>query len=195
MIKRVLFSIIIGLTYFAAHAQQTYYEQAYSNIEDMLSCKTGLKFNENIIDCISNESAFLPSQFLNYTFFCKGSDNKILIFGVYDLQRIHEDSYNQMSYKSFLTKALNQNLLISKPSPKAFDLNKEVQHDYNNNKFEDFINKYCEKHNDDSYTLKTKNCEYISSILYYCFINNYLSIFDDYSGAYKILKVDKWECK
>lgn len=108
----------------------------------LVSCNSqnGMKFNRDIIDCISNENSSLPSQFLNYNFFCKSSDNKILILGIYDLQRIYEDNYNQMSYKSFLTKTLNQNLLISKSVPKAFELNKEVLHDYNSNKFEDFIN-------------------------------------------------------
>lgn len=154
-----------------------------------------IKFNEEIIDCIINESSSLPSQFLNYTFFCKSSDNKILILGVYDLRRIHEDDYNQLTYREFLTKSLNQTLLISKSSPKAFNLNKEVQYDYSHNKFDDFINKYCEKYNDNSHTLKIKNYDYINSILYYCFINNYLSTFDDYSGVYRITRIDKWECK
>lgn len=163
----------------------------------LMSCSSQneIKFNVDIIDCIINESSSLPSKFLNYTFFCKSSDNKILRLGVYDLQRIHEVSYNQMSYKFFLTKALSQNILISKSSFEAFDLDQEVQYDYVHNKFDDFINKYCEKYNDSSYTLKTKNYEYINSILYYCFINNYFSTFDDYSGVYRITKIDKWECK
>lgn len=61
------------------------------------------------------------------------------MLSVYDLRDIYEKKYSLMSYKNFLTKALNQTLLVSHNSPKAFDLDKNVEKEYKRNKLEDFI--------------------------------------------------------
>lgn len=162
-----------------------------------MSCSSQkeVRFNEDIIDCIVEESPSLPSQFLNYNFFCKNSNNQILMLGVYDLRDIYKKKYSWMSYKDFLTEALNQRLLILHNSSKAFDLDKTVEKEYKRNKLEDFIRIYCDEYSNGLYCLKSVDKELVNTILYYLFINNYLSSFDDYSGVYGISRIHSWQCK
>lgn len=49
MIKKVLFILVISFAGLIAYAQQTYYEQAYSNIENMLSGKVNLNFKDAVL--------------------------------------------------------------------------------------------------------------------------------------------------
>ncbi len=163
----------------------------------LMSCSSQkeVRFNEDIIDCIVEESPSLPSQFLNYNFFCKNSNNQILMLGVYDLRDIYKKKYSWMSYKDFLTEALNQRLLIAHNSFITFDLDKTVEREYRNNKLEDFIKIYCDEYRRDFYNLKPVDKYLENTILYYLFINNYLSSFDDYSGVYGIAGIHNWQCK
>lgn len=49
MIKRFLFILIISISNLDIYSQQTYYEQAYFNIENMLSDKTELNFKDAVL--------------------------------------------------------------------------------------------------------------------------------------------------
>jgi hypothetical protein len=90
-----------------------------------------------------------------------------------------------MDYKTFLSKALNQQIILSNKERRVFTLDKDVTHVYKTKKFTDFMLSYFEIYGNDQYTLRKEISENErNTIFYYLFINNYLTVFDDYSGFY-----------
>ena len=88
-------------------------------------------------------------------------------------------------FKEFLSEALNQKLKVKgREGNVFFELNPEVTSNYNNNSFFDFLEIYCEKENHERFALNQEVPEeYMDTIFYYAFLNNYLVAEDDFLGV------------
>ena len=95
-----------------------------------------------------------------------------------------------MSFKAFLTEALNQKINVSyKNKTACFDLDIQILLFYKNNTFDIFLKKYTED-NDNRLNLKIKRMNsQLDTISYYLFLNNYLVLYDDYIGEYYVEKI------
>lgn len=135
-----------------------------------------------------------PSPYIGIPLFCRGDDNKILQVEAREFYMIYNDGKFNMSYISFLKKALNQQLILQ-PTRQiySFYIDENVANEYNTKSFIEFIYFYCEDSGEGRFTLKrgyTKNQK--ESIFYFLFINNYLSCYDDYSGFYSIFSTTNY---
>lgn len=147
-----------------------------------------LRFNKEIIDSISKETTDLPSAFSSIFFFGKCSSGNIALLEIQDLRGLHKIKFPNLDFHTFLEKSLNQEINVDlKDKIKCFELDEDITSMYTQNDFKTFLDLTCEKVNDGSYTLKKNiNEKQINTVLYYCFINNYLAVFDDYIGKYYI---------
>lgn len=143
------------------------------------------KFNEKLIDRIANENLEIPSQYNSVILFCKCGENKIALTHMQELRGIYKNRYNKMMFSQFVEDVLNQKLDISyKDKIKCFSLDSKVKEKYERNSFENFVNLYCDKL-DGVYRIKKNIKEsQFKSILYYLFVHNYLTVFNDYEGYY-----------
>lgn len=150
--------------------------------------KKSFKFNEKLIDKISNENLELPSSSNSIILFCRCKENRIALTYVQELRGVYKYKYNKMKFSEFLSDALNQKIDISyKNKIECFEVNANVKNIYENNNFEEFINLYCDKSNKKEYRVKKNISDNeLKTVLYYFFINNYLATFDDYAGYYFI---------
>ena len=149
-----------------------------------------IRFDENLINKISDENKELPSQFSSNIFFGKCSNNKIAEVYIQDLKAINKFKFPTLSYKDFLQKALNQKIAIDyEDKIKCFDLDTQIRLSYKSNDFNTFLNQYTEKVEGKKLLLKKSiNEKQLNSVLYYFFLNNYLSSYDDYIDRYYIIK-------
>ena len=157
-----------------------------------ISCTIKQKptFNKHLIENLSNAQTDLPSYYSGIIFFCKSQNKKILPVDANDFRYIYSKEYSKLDYKSFLTKLLNQELDIQYNNKNSFEINKYIENQYKSMDFISFMNFYCVKTSKSRYTLKNnvlKSQRY--SILYYLFINNYFTGFDDYGGTFVIKKI------
>jgi hypothetical protein len=159
-----------------------------------LSCKTkhNLLFNENLIQRIAHEDQNLPSQFFNL-FFCKCQSGEIVSLSVYDLREIYRNEYSGVEYSSFLSNLLNQRTSIQcKDRSDNFKIDENVRKRYEEMSLNEFLAFYCTERNQVSYYLKKDvTSEQRNTVLYFLFVNNYLTDVDDYAGFYVISKWDK----
>ncbi|HRB70956.1 MAG TPA: hypothetical protein PK776_03820 [Flavobacterium sp.] len=160
-----------------------------------LSCRNSqskkkFKFNTEIINRISNETTDLPSSFSSIFFFGKCTSGNVALLKVQDLKGLHKIKYPNLDFYTFLEKALNQEIVVDyKDKVKCFEFDKSISSIYEKNDFNTFLELTCEKISGDKYTLKENiNNGQINTVLYYCFINNYLTVFDDYIGKFYIDK-------
>ena len=147
-------------------------------------------FNKRIIENISNADINYPPPYFGM-FFCKGQNGQILPLNAGELRDIYSKEFRQLNYKSFLSELLNQNIEVKYNNHKGFILDPEVESHYKSLDINEFINFYCVKTSETSYTLnKTFPKIKKYSIFYFLFINNYLTSFDDIGGFYLIKKID-----
>jgi hypothetical protein len=159
---------------------------------NIASCNKHIQFDKCIIESISEEDPDFPSWFFRYSFFCKGEKNEILLLDVMELRELYNENSFDMDYKTFLTKALNQQIILSNEERYAFHLDKNVTHEYQTRNLIDFIHLYCKNDGYDGYVLMIDiPDEQIETIFYYLFINNYLSVFADDAGFYLIFPTSK----
>jgi hypothetical protein len=130
----------------------------------------------------------LDVQFL----FAKGeSDSVFLIEDARELEEIYSVWPYNMDYKDFLTEVLNQKTILH-PHYKTikFALNKKVASKYKQNGLKKILKSYCIKivrSDRDRYRLKKGLSEIeLYSVMYFLFINNYLTEFSDESGIYSV---------
>lgn len=162
----------------------------------MLSCNdNSKKIDKKTISRLSQGDFSIPSVhgFL-YLFFSvegdeKGQGNVNVLHDIYI--RYYRDTYEDFS--SFLSEALNQKIIFKKKELESHDIiyfkiNRVVDKHYHDLTLNNFIEYYCNKENENNFFVKQKyyNDEYLMSILYYLFINNYDVTSDDYLGKYKI---------
>lgn len=158
-----------------------------------ISCnnKQDISFSQKLIKSISEEDKSYPSRFFNNLFFCKCQNEEVSILSIYELREVYLKEFNHINYKNFLTELFNQKLLINCTiQNKQFRINEEVKKNYIKMPLKEFLNFYCTKKKDNLFFIKNDVAdEFKNTILYYLFINNYITNIDDYSGTYVIKKV------
>ena len=148
-------------------------------------------FNKTLIERISKESVNYPSYYSGIMFFSKSQENRIADLNVYELREIYSKEFRHLNYKLYLTKLLNQKIVIQYNNNKEFRINEDIEKNYTSMNIDYFLNFYCKKTSKDRYTLKLnipKSQRY--SIFYFLFINNYLTSFDDIGGMFIIKKIE-----
>lgn len=155
------------------------------------NAKHDIVFNQKLIKNISEEDKSYPSRYFNVLFFSKCQNDEISILSIYEIQEVYLKEFNHVKYKDFLTELFNQKSLINcDVKDKKFWINEVVKKNYLKMPINEFLNFYCTKKSDNLFSLKNKiPDEYKNTILYFLFLNNYLTNIDDYSGAYIIKKV------
>lgn len=108
--------------------------------------------------------------------------------------RYYKNAYEDFS--SFLSDALNQKIIFKEKEFEGynifiFEMNHVVEERYHDLSLKNFIRYYCSKEDKNRFVVKKKynNEEYLMTILFYLFINNYDITSDDYMGKYKIRKI------
>ncbi len=149
-------------------------------------------FSENLIKNILEEDQNNPSSFFNFQFFCKCQDNKILPLDIYEIREVYLEEFNHVDYHDFLTDLLNQRIDIQcENQDNKFTIDQTVKKLYNEKNLNEFINFYCTKKRNNLFWLKSNIPDnQRNTILYFLFTNNYLTSFDDYSGAIVIRKME-----
>jgi hypothetical protein len=155
-----------------------------------LSCnkRQPKEFDKKIIELISEEDSKYPSVLSPVLFFGKCKDNKIAILHVQELKAIHKMKYNNLEFRFFLEQALNQKIDLNyNDKIPCFTINPDVAILYKKEHFDDFIKIFCDKI--ETHTIRLKSSipdNQITSVLYFFFLNNYLSYFDDNIGRYYV---------
>ena len=146
--------------------------------------------SETLIKKIVNENINYPSSFSSYLFFGTCTDAGIFQLSVYDLREIHSKDFNNLKFDVFLTQFLNQKISVNCNGRfEKIIINPEVAGIYEKNGVSKLLNKYCERKGSQRLLFKKEiNDRMKYSVLYFLFLNNYISNFDDYSGEYIISK-------
>lgn len=151
----------------------------------LICCKQHVKqkFDEKLIEEISNENTRFPSKYTDTPFFIRCNESQFSIIKIKDLRYIYNLNYKNISYSEFLRQILNQELIsVNINNSECFILDENISEQYKNaNNFESFLNLYTVKTNSGQLILKN-TINQTKTILYYFFINNYLSSYDDYGG-------------
>ncbi len=160
----------------------------------LISCnkKQNTSIDNNLILLISNDVG--PSLFMGIPFYCQGEGGKIIRIESRELRILYNEGTFNLDYLSFLRKVLNQQIkLQSNKRVYTFNIDKDVNEEYQSKNLADFMHLYCNSNGTGEYILKkgfTENQR--NSIFYFLFINNYLSVFNDYSGSFNIFSVSKY---
>nr|WP_321374904.1 hypothetical protein [uncultured Bacteroides sp.] len=160
----------------------------------IISCnkKQNISIDNNLILLISKDVG--PSLFIGVPFYCQGEGGKVIQIESRDLRILYNEGAFNLDYLSFLRKVLNQQIkLQSNRSVYTFKIDKDVDKEYQSKNLADFMHLYCKSSGTGEYILKkgfTENQR--NSIFYFLFINNYLSVLDDYSGSFNIFSVSKY---
>ena len=150
-------------------------------------------FDEKLIQLISEDLKY-PS-YETCLFFVQGENGKIIKLEPWELKKMYDKDYSSWNYKDFIRKALNQEIIFKRKIT-TFQLNRNVMNNYLNYDFEDFIKLYCRNRLDGAYILNNKVPEdEKNSVFYYCFVNNYLTEFDDGIGVYFLFKTSEYTNK
>jgi hypothetical protein len=156
------------------------------------SCNENKKsiFDEKVIEKIALENTEYPSAFSSTPFFGKCSSNQVCLVYVQDLRAIHALKYKQIDFLEFLKKSLNQEITIDyQDKIECFDLDKNVTLFYQGNDFNSFLNLYTKKTKSNRLALKKGiKSDQLETVIYYLFLNNYLTSYDDHLGKYYVDK-------
>jgi hypothetical protein len=148
-----------------------------------------IHINDNLIVSIAKEDQRYPSQNGMMNLFVKCEDDKIALLNVEYLREIYRLGDFKSDFETFLSNVLNQKQKISSNNiEKKFEPDYNILDQYNKLGLKEIINSYCSK-SDDRYYLNneiTENKTY--TILYLLFLNNYMSVSDDYIGKFVIWK-------
>lgn len=159
----------------------------------LITCNTEQKkpFDDKFITVLAADKE--PSLYMDIPLFCMGIQGKVLKVESADLKMLYEEGEFSMKYSSFLNKVLNQELIIdAEDKVPSFVIDRMVMQKYQSNSLLKFFNSYFSKTFNDKYFLTNElTNDQINSVLYFLFINGYLSTFDDYMGSYTIFKADQ----
>lgn len=147
-----------------------------------ISCqvKDSNNFDENLVKAISIEKTDLPSKFSSIPLFCRCSNSEVAEVYINELRYLYKNESDNLDFERFLNQILNQKIKIKTTKIKCFKLNTKVVNSYKKNEFKVFFNLYTEKLGSGRVVLKSKiKDEELNSVLYYLFLNNYLSSYDD----------------
>lgn len=157
------------------------------------SCNNNKRINidDELIKKLSIENFDSPSEYNMYYLFAKCTNSEIVQTDILQLRILYKKNKQSMSFYDFLTHILNQKTSLQKSADiECFQLDKKITEEYKAESFQKFLLTHFEKTKTGNYILKTDTSSgIIKTIFYYCFINNYLAIFDDYAGFYYIKKI------
>jgi len=149
--------------------------------------KQNYSISSQFIEKLSSEKfEGIPSRFDFDFLFVKCDSNNIAITNLSDLHCIYERTYPQkkITFKTFLSKALNQNLIITRSQcnfTKRFILNDTIKDLYENKGFDVIKKKYYNAQKKIMISGLSESYQY--SIMYYFFLNNYVVGIDDVYGC------------
>ena len=146
-------------------------------------------FDKTFIQLVSRDTSMeYPLLYTRILFFCQTDSNKILSLRNRELKELYDDGAFNMNYEEFLTKVLNQQMILqAKGRGHIFLIDKSIAQKYHDLTFIEFINFYCETRNNNQYIFRDGLSENKkNTVFYFLFINNYLSTYDDYMGVYHI---------
>lgn len=152
--------------------------------------KSSVKFNDELISKIASEDLNLPSRY-GFYLFAKCSNDEFVQTNIEELRVLYKRDKNNMKFDDFLREVLNQNRALDLSNQQdCFSLDDDITNVYNTTNFESFKNTFFEKKETNSYVLKRNvKAEKRNTIFYYCFVNNYVVVFDDYIGYYYLNKI------
>lgn len=161
----------------------------------ILACDNdkNINFDKKLIHKMSIEDFNLPSEFNMLILFAKCKDDNMTETDIQQLRIVYKTNYDSISFDQFLTNVLNQNIKLEKSDDiVCFELDSEITDFYKKNSFNNFYKNYCVRTNTGEYTLK-EDISYNKrkTIFYYCYINNYLFLFDDVLGYYFLISTTK----
>lgn len=144
--------------------------------------------NKELIQHISNEDADLPSLYSGIYLFCEinKKEKKFQLLDSSALLKAHYGFYQNMTYKDFVLNVFTNQLIIDcEEVYECFTINDTIATEYNNSPFPEFANKYAKSFANNIYTLKRDlSLNVRLSVMYYLFINDYYTSYDDVAGYY-----------
>lgn len=159
-------------------------------ISVLLSCsqkKVDYIKNYELIEHISKENPDLYSVFAGIYLFMKDKKTKELIaVDSSDLMRLYSNKYDRMTYGNFIKGVFSNKIKIyCEEVSYCFDLDDNITRTYEEESFPFFLKKYCRNYSQDKYLIiRELPKKETFTVMYYLYINNYFSAYDDISGYY-----------
>jgi len=156
------------------------------------SCSnTANEFDNKLIKKMADEviTTNIPSQFIGIDFYVKCKNGDVAQVGINLLRHIYKESKTETSYEEFLKRALNQKESFAESEYiNCFSLDKRITEQYYSQGFKSLLDIYFEKSDNGLRLTKNLPENELETLSYYCFLNNYILDFDDYTGFYYIYK-------
>jgi hypothetical protein len=157
----------------------------------LIGCKTknSIHINNTFIKEISQENQNLQIEF--DIFFCKCQDNQIVRLTLNQIRNLFRTSTSNDNFRMYVTAILNQRLKIDCNSfDSTIELDPIIKDQYEKKGVDYLLKSFCIQSVNDRYFLNPKMSKnQLNTVLYYFFINNYISVEDDYLGNYGVIKL------
>jgi len=143
--------------------------------------------HQELIEFISNEDPdgySLVSEIYLFSIF--KNENKIKLLDSSILLKGHYHFFNDVSYKDFVLGVFsNKCNLECTEVYECFALDEVISADYNQLSFSSFVEKYIIHRSKNNHTIK-KDLSHNATltVMYYLFLNDYFTVYDDISGLY-----------
>ena len=153
--------------------------------------RVDLHFSENLIKRLSTEDPIFSVYTSDLNLFCKCQNDKVMMISSRYLREWYQNSSTKSDYYSFLKGVLNQKIKINCDNfENAFELDSHIKNQYQEIGIDRFLKSFCKDSGDNIYLLnnnipRSKKM----TVLYFLFINNYVSSEDDYGGYFVIRKM------
>lgn len=159
--------------------------------------KSKLNFENCEINLLAQHDSIVPSQYSYFDFFCKGINNNVVKLEYKELKEVYQSQHNNLDYKDFLFKLLNQEININIENRYYFQLDDTIYLKYESCDFDTFLSYYCKRNEDGRYQLtKSLLQNQLDTFSYLLFTNGYFVTFDDYFGVYHAsFKKNIFRCK
>ena len=152
--------------------------------------KEEIVFNKLFISSIAKEDTNYPSRYSSTLFFGTCKNRQVVLLTIYDLREIYNFQFKSKSYIDFLTDLFEQKLFLDcSDKSKILVIDKTIESDYKKLGFEKFKFLYCYEAGNKHFLRKDVKNKDAISIIYFLFRYNYISNYDDYSGAFVITKL------
>ncbi|WP_417351233.1 hypothetical protein [Flavobacterium alkalisoli] len=149
------------------------------------------EFDNKLIKRIANEdiNIDIPSQYSQFDFYIKCENGDVAQVGINLLRFMYKENKMDISFEEFITTVLNhQQTFAESKYIDCFSLDKEISKQYHSQDFKSFLAIYFEKSHDSFRLKKSLSENKLETLFYYCYLNNYLSSFDDPSGFHYVTK-------
>ncbi|MDH6311471.1 hypothetical protein M2137_000221 [Parabacteroides sp. PFB2-10] len=155
-------------------------------------CRSDDCKHKKIIESLSNEPLNLehPSRYEGLHLFvgCEDKNEKKITFPRVLKIEYLKNKYS-MNYKTYLRKILNEDIHIDLPES-CFRLNAVISDNYAKMNFNAFFSLYCYENGSVFRIAQSLSENESLTVLYYLFLNEYYSFWDDYIGIYSIRKLE-----